>query len=364
MSLRIAIVADDLTGALDTSAPFVAQGFKVAVALTPAGFDSAVALAPDVLVINTASRALSPAEAENVVRELAERLKALAPAIVLKKIDSRLKGNLELETRALAEPLGLRRVAIAPAVPDQGRMTRSGMVVGTGVENPIAIAPLFARLDRVVEIADAESADDLDRLVTSLAPATLYVGARGLGAAFARRLAEGRHPTPQTFAPSRRTLLAFGSRDPITGAQIDHLARHVPGIRILDAPQGQLTIPARFELPAVLRCTGEFHDPGHIVASRFATGIVEMVRRTEPETIVIGGGDTALGVLTSLGLDVAVPLGEAAPGVPWLRLPAAWGSSVQCLVKSGGFGSVDVLCQLVEAAPSGQTRVERGGKGE
>ena len=54
MSPRLAIIADDLTGALDSSVPFALAGLNVLVSLPPAVFDEALAGEPDVIVVNTA----------------------------------------------------------------------------------------------------------------------------------------------------------------------------------------------------------------------------------------------------------------------------------------------------------------------
>ncbi|WP_165644639.1 four-carbon acid sugar kinase family protein, partial [Oharaeibacter diazotrophicus] len=58
MTVRVAIVADDLTGALDTAAPFVSAGLAAAVAVTPAALDEAIGTGARVVAVATASRAL------------------------------------------------------------------------------------------------------------------------------------------------------------------------------------------------------------------------------------------------------------------------------------------------------------------
>ncbi|MDR3471905.1 MAG: four-carbon acid sugar kinase family protein [Devosia sp.] len=346
MSLRVAIVADDLTGALDTSAPFVAQGLKVVVAASLAGLAGAMAETPEVLVLNTASRQMRQAEAREVAGRAAEAIKALSPEFVFKKIDSRLKGNIVSETEAMAAAFAPSRIVVAPAVPDQGRFTSKGMAVGAGIERPLSIADAFAGLDRPFEIADVASQDDLDVLVSAMTPDVLLIGARGLGAALARRLAKGSARALHRFEPRQRTLLAFGSRDPITAAQIEFLARRDPAIPVVDAPQGRLSVAPPVDLPMVVRCTGPFAEPERVAAD-FAEAIVAALYRSRPDTLVMGGGDTAMAVLARLGGEIIVPLGEAQPGVPWFLLQVAPGVEVQCLVKSGGFGNVSVLGHLV-----------------
>lgn len=337
----MAIVADDLTGALDTSAPFVAAGQCVVVATRPAGLAAALAGGDDVVVVNTASRALGPAEASRLARDAARSLAAAHPRLVFKKIDSRLKGNVGIETAAVAESFGLAAVCVAPAVPEQGRVTRGGAVTGRGVGAPIPVAPLFDGFD--VRVADAETDADLDRVVAATDwSATLAVGASGLGAAFARRQPAIARPA---LAPARRTLFVIGSRDAITAQQIDALRN----VAIHDAPAGAFA--GDVALPAVLRCAGPDGDDA-IVAQRFAASAAAVIAASAPDVLVVSGGDTALAVLDALGVSLVRPRGEAAPGLPWFSLARPGRPDLTVVVKSGGFGDRHSLAALLPAQPA------------
>ncbi|WP_018238333.1 four-carbon acid sugar kinase family protein [Ensifer sp. BR816] len=349
MAIRVAIVADDLTGALDTGAPFVDTGLSVTVALDVDAVEAAIATGAEVVVVNTVSRALDPLPAADRVRQAAAALARASPELVLKKIDSRLKGNVAAESEALALAIGRQRLLVAPAVPDQGRFTRDAHVVGFGVGEPLPIAPLFSGRAIDVRIADAASDEDLDGVVANLDwSSTVAVGARGIGRALARRLAHSHAPTP--FEPSSRTLFAFGSRDPITEAQIavllesGHIANH------FDAPGGDVRgEPTR--LPALLRCTGTLAEAPEIVALRFAAGVSRLVAATAPDMLMMGGGDTAYAILRSLGARVLLPKGEIEAGIPWFETERPGGGRMRCAVKSGGFGNAQSLLKVLRDAP-------------
>ena len=206
MTLKAAIIADDLTGALDTGTPFVAAGLSVAVAVDVGAAQDAIATGCDVVVVNTASRALRGHEAAERVLSAAGKFRDVKPGVVMKKIDSRLKGNVAAESLALAEALGLETILVAPAIPDQERVTYRGCVVGRGVAKPLRIADLFKGSRDNVVVADAEDDIDLDQIVDGHDwLRTLAVGARGLGAALARRLGEAVRPVTE-FVASPRTL--------------------------------------------------------------------------------------------------------------------------------------------------------------
>lgn len=358
MTLELAIIADDLTGALDTSVAFAAAGRSVVVATTPEGLAAALATAPEIIAVNTASRDQPAEKAAAIVRQVADALAATRPKRFLKKVDSRLKGNIGAESRALAAAIGATRILAAPAVPAQDRLTRAGKVVGAGVAEPIGMAETFGPGPIPVEIGNAETEGDLDRIVATADAATLLVGAGGLGAALARRL--GRGPAAAaSFRPNPATLLAFGSRDPITAAQIERLAQDRPGLTLMDFPQGRAPAPLPKRLPALLRCTGEIGTDPAEVAARFARAVAEAVAALRPATLVVGGGDTALAVCREFGADTLTPQAEVAPGVVMTRICTASGEGLTCLVKSGGFGNVDVLTGFVPLPEAAGPAAER-----
>lgn len=364
MTLQAAIIADDLTGALDTGTPFVEAGLKVAVAIDIEAVAEALARDPDVVVINTASRALSADEAARKVQAAVAALRSATPSILFKKIDSRLKGNVAAESLALAEVAGRSRIVMAPAIPDQQRFTIYGAVTGRGVETPLPVRNLFPANALTLDVYDASTDADLDDLVRQANWSTVVaVGARGLGSAFARSLTR-----PAAVRPAlpvyAKTLFAFGSRDPITSAQIAHLAEHRQLAAIADAPSGELTPEDICGLPAVARCSGALTSIPEQVVARFADGIRQVVEKTRPDMLMMGGGDTALAILKALGASVLIPNGEIEAGIPWFQIESVDGQTIRCAVKSGGFGNIDSLLKLIpenllSQTTSPLTRIEK-----
>src|SRR5688500_11961912 len=121
---QVAIVADDLTGAADAAAPFAECGLATAIPLI-----DDVRLLADVLAISTASPDLPPGDAAAAVRAaIAGRAHGggPAPALIYKKLDSALRGQLGAELIAAMEALGERRALVAPALPSEGRTTLGG----------------------------------------------------------------------------------------------------------------------------------------------------------------------------------------------------------------------------------------------
>lgn len=347
MTLKVAIIADDLTGSLDTGTPFVEAGLSVAVAIDIEAAGKALETGAEVVVVNTASRGLPEEEAAARVRAVAGTLRAAGSAIFMKKIDSRLKGNVAAESIALADVLGLTTILMAPAIPDQERITYRGCVVGRGVEHPLPIVDLFAGSGREILVADAEDDADLDIVVAENDwLSTLAVGARGLGSALARRLGQAARLPPE-FLVTRKTLFAFGSRDPITAAQMDRLEASGALRIVMDAPMGVVESGEGLALPALMRCTGEMESDAALVAACFAQGVKSVIDDTHPDMIMVGGGDTALAVFRELGVSVLLPKGEIEAGIPWFDVTGVNGRQFRCAVKSGGFGNSDSLLRLI-----------------
>jgi uncharacterized protein YgbK (DUF1537 family) len=328
-----AIIADDLTGALDSSSPFALAGLTVAVAIGPDTLDAALRDHPDVIVVNTATRGAGASVAAATVARVASRLRAAEPRTIFKKIDSRLKGHVLAETEAMARAFDCASIIVAPAVPEQGRLTVGGAVTGRGVAAPL---PIQSHLPPGTIIGEAATDADLDRIVAEHDwSQTLAVGARGLGAAFARRLGSVRRAP---FQSSPRTLFAIGSRDPITLAQINDLTAPVH-----DVPPCRRAI----SLPIVLRSIESLSGSDSVATRRFAELVRDAIAEGEPDTLVASGGDTALAILDGMGSGVIYPQGEAAPGLPWFLIERPGQPNIRCVVKSGGFGDVDALANLL-----------------
>ncbi|WP_435178493.1 four-carbon acid sugar kinase family protein [Halorussus sp. AFM4] len=127
---RTLVVADDLTGATDTGHSFAARGYETVVRVDPE-FDAPEAA---VLVVDTDSRYADRDEAAARVRDVVTSTDA---AVVYKKIDSTLRGNLGAEIAAAYDVSDADAAAVAPAFPSNDRLTAGGyhLVAGELVAN-------------------------------------------------------------------------------------------------------------------------------------------------------------------------------------------------------------------------------------
>ena len=348
--LQVLIVADDLTGALDSAVTLAEAGLSCTVARRPSDIAAAVATRPDVLAVSTASREGGEAAARAAVEQVLAATAEAAPKLLFKKVDSRLKGHVAAELRVVADRTGIRCALVAPAIPAQGRTAEDGRLVGAGIAAAIDIAERFEGSGCGLTIPDAQSDGDLDAALAGVvdgAP-TLLVGAAGLAAALARHLAPGgsRAPLDRLATPM---LLAIGSRDPITLAQVEALhARRRVGV--VEAPGGRVAGRHPADEIVLLQLAGASVElePGELGA-RFARTAAELSDEAGALTLFACGGETADAILGELAVGVLCVEGELSPGVPVSRMVAG-GRAMRLVTKSGGFGGPDTLVSVVDAA--------------
>ena len=126
--LEWAVIADDLTGAADTGVQFRPVCAPVFLAdFRKLDAPALRAAAPAALAVYTTSRALPAGDARRAAAAAGQAIHRLGPARIYKKIDSALRGNIGPELEGVMGTLGLPLSFIAPAFPDQGRVTLDGV---------------------------------------------------------------------------------------------------------------------------------------------------------------------------------------------------------------------------------------------
>ena len=302
-------MADDLTGASDSGAPFLAVG-PVDVTIWPQL--PSVALS-GCAAVSTETRDGTPEQARARSREAVQRLLESGFDTVFRKVDSRLRGHLREELAgALAAWPG--RVVLAPALPGEGRITRAGrQIIG---EEVIDVEMQVGGLERV-EIRDAETDADLDALAREMLDDedVMPAGTAGLAAALARVISAGRPLAAPGWPPCRRSVGLIGSKAPATSEQMK-----LAGAAGCDVRR---------------RSRG---DPVHLDGT---------------DALFLCGGGTASGVLEALGASRLELLGEALPRVPVARVTAGPHAGLVVCLKSGGFGPPDAIALAFRRLASG-----------
>jgi uncharacterized protein YgbK (DUF1537 family) len=365
---QLALIADDLTGALDAGAPFLRHGLR---AVLP--FDGRIdRAAADVVLITTASREGDAPPAAAAAHRAASAVREAGISRVYKKIDSTLRGHPGVELKAILDVFGGRAV-VAPAFPAQGRTTRNGVqlldgrpVPGFGGDLRAALGPAAPACD----VFDADTDADLAAIARLAAERGYHVwcGTAGLAGQVAGALgltgAAGRAMLPP---PATRVLVVAGSLQQTTIAQVARL-RAMSWCHVelpIDRPAASDGVAAK--LVATMQREGRailsFEHQGLTAArvgqlaasadavDRLLRALVDVVRRvplTPDLGLVITGGETAWRVGQALAARAIEAAGEAEPGTALgvLHLPKL---SLRLATKSGAFGDRDALHRAARA---------------
>jgi uncharacterized protein YgbK (DUF1537 family) len=305
---RVLVLADDLTGALESGV--LLEGAAVSLHAAPEG---------EAVVIDTETRHAEAAQARRIIEAW---IKQIPAELIYKKTDSTLRGNIGAELAAL--PGG--RIHYAPAYPRLGRTVRDGrlFVNGTPVEetafagdplNPVLdgrirhlLAPGGAPLERIV-IHEGECERDLERAASAVLEEPvprLAAGPAGLLRVLAARLGLEKRPVPLPGVPE--CLVINGSAHPVSREQMESAEQ----------------------------------------AGVFRRGWRKAALDDELErapALIVFGGDTARAVLRRFGDPLLYPLAEVLPGAVASRF-FRQGNSHLLITKAGGFGPRDFLIRI------------------
>jgi D-threonate/D-erythronate kinase len=387
--VRIAVIADDLTGAADTGVQLVRAGYRTAVKFY--GEDTPT-VEIDAVAFDTDSRTMQAGFAAKRVVDVARKVHD--ERVVYKKLDSTLRGNVAAELSAAFGASGRERAIVAPAFPDAGRTTVRGtqLVHGVPVDEtvmrddpqapvreahvPTLLADAFSsvgtlgveeeahpeRVRLLLEenecvVADAERNSDLEALVRTVPDPTrvLWAGSAGLANAIGsvypgpRAGDEGERRTPL-----RPVLVVVGSLSGVAREQVRRLVEEYGDVSVESAGEDAVAA-ARVALSggecAVVHSPEEQNASGEAVVGTLAG----VVRRLSEERLfgglIMTGGATAVGVARRLGATGIELEGEVEAGVP---VGALMGPNPYPVVtKAGGFGGPDTLVRAVQALAQG-----------
>lgn len=131
--VKLLIIADDFTGALDTGVQFAVNGTPTLVVTDrEIDFDS---VNPEirVLVLDAETRHLDAEQAYRIVYDAVARAGKAGVPYIYKKTDSALRGNIGAELAALYDLSENGRVHFVPAFPRMGRVTKDGVHYVDGI---------------------------------------------------------------------------------------------------------------------------------------------------------------------------------------------------------------------------------------
>ncbi|MFM2052230.1 MAG: hypothetical protein RL456_267 [Pseudomonadota bacterium] len=359
------LLADDLTGALDSAAAF---GAGVPVHLDrPGAVDEGVA----VQVVATATRDVPADELPGLLGPCVSWL--AGAGLAFKKVDSLLRGNTLAEVRWLAAAGGFRRVVFAPAFPAQGRFTLGGRLAvapvggsaeqaeARGVDLREALQASGWPAGCTLALPEVRSQADLARLVagparreTDAGP-TLWCGSAGLAGAF-----RGRGPLPDPPPPGEGARpdedgpvwVIGASHQPVTRRQWARaMAAHPDAVTVrhgdaAEFDQALTRLRDASARPALALLDLSPLTP--LTPPEAAALLHAQVQRLAalpqgPARLLVLGGDTARALVRATGVDHLVSGQPVRPGWGQARWCGGGWDGLRMDGRSGAFGGDDDL---------------------
>lgn len=403
--LKLLVIADDFTGALDTGVQFSRQGIQTLVSTETVVQYDTLPQEIEVLVLNTESRHLTFKQAYEKTKTILEEAKVAQVPFIYKKVDSALRGNISAEIKAILDTNEQASLPFLPAYPEMNRVVIDGhlyiedVLVSESVfaedpYEPVTESNVVQRLQREagieamlvndqslpetgVMIFDAQTVEMLQVHAKRLTEENLLgvtVGCAG----FAKVLAQQLFPNGQAVAYKlqKPVVVICGSVNPITKKQIDYAERNHPRISL--TPQ-QLLEPSHWQTAAgeaeithylelmkkdtlVVFETCSDQTTAEIVtysqekglsaeACRFRIGTAlgqltkALWSQHQENTFLFTGGDTLFQSMEVLGVTGIKPLTEIKPGVVLSTIE--WNNQeMQVITKSGGFGTEELFEEI------------------
>ena len=409
--IRLLIIADDFTGALDTGVQFAACGAATRVITDRSADLKQYAEHCQVLVVDAETRHLSPAEAYVIVSNIVSQAVRLGIAHIFKKTDSALRGNIGAELTALLEASGERQLPFLPAFPQMNRCTVDGVhyiagvpvaesVFGKDPFEPVThsrVSEVIAQQSTVpvtgcaagtasdakgILVFDASSLEDLSCTAQRLLDdggLRIMAGCAGFGSVLPRLLQLGTGkpaPMPQL---DPNFLVICGSVNPITVAQSDYAEKEgFLRIRLIPeqklepehwvSKEGEMEFQTLRGILNQYRCrivdtndfgsnkpTSDYAEAHSMtiedVRQAVSRSIGYLVSRLFPDpnlgTLLITGGDTLLQCMDYMDIREIEPLCEMDKGVVLSRFTYQ-GCTRYVISKSGGFGRETLFVDLAQ----------------
>lgn len=254
--IKVLVIADDFTGALDTGAQFAKKMIKTkvigkyrndAAGVTDAG--------TEVVVVNAETRHLGEDEAYKRVYTIVNDARYAQVGYLYKKTDSGLRGNIGKELQAAMDASAADYLTFVPAFPDMRRTTENGIhyiegvpvsesAFGRDLSEPVRSSntrDLFAHVDlpiknypvaahyargggREIGIFDAATDADIEHIMDELGGRKclgVMAGCAGFAQALAGRICGSGQYRPAADIP-KKLFVICGSVNEITREEIEY----------------------------------------------------------------------------------------------------------------------------------------------
>lgn len=406
--IELVIIADDLTGAIDTGVQLAKQDISTTVSIEPdVQVEKLISMCDaQILVFNTESRHIDQMQAKMRVKNVIKKSKKAGITRFYKKTDSTMRGNIGAELEAFLNETGQRSLPFIPAHPKLKRFTRNGFhylnrqllhetAFGHDPLEPIKTSYIPELLNQQTQITvhpmdieksqhiledsgimvfDCNSEKDLEKIGNLLFSNDLN-GAISGSAAMAELLPAFLKLKPKVadhIMLQSPMLIINGSLNKITYEQVNYAIAH--GVKTLSIPCelfeenplennqklvqiiSEISNEIRTGKSVILNSTNpeylhklQTDSPAnnHVnISEKIGIIVAAILDNIKVNTLMVIGGDTLLGVMRAVGCNSIVPKSEIFPGIA-ASLATGQHKIIQLVTKPGGYGEKDVILQLL-----------------
>lgn len=260
--VKLLIIADDFTGALDTGIQFQKRGIATQVFTKTDITRSEIKPDTEVLVIDSETRPLPSKTAYEIVYRITAFARETGIGIVFKKTDSALRGNVGSELNAVVDAAKEKSMIFLPGYPEFKRITKNGThyIDGELLENsvfsedpfePVKLSyipdiikkqsalpvysissyqmlPILPEQEPKIILCDTVTTEDIDSRLDELLKRNclkLIAGCAGLADRLAEKL-DFSHQKKKDLKKTDGLYVACGSLNKITKRQLDYAERY------------------------------------------------------------------------------------------------------------------------------------------
>lgn len=406
--VKLLVIADDFTGALDTGVQFRAQKSMVFVYKGDMQKLRKVFLEDlQVLIVDTESRHLDPKDAYNIVYSIVELALQLKISYIYKKNDSGMRGNIGSELTAFWKATGSHSIRYIPAFPQMGRTTVNGIhyinkvpvaesVFGKDPFEPVKKSsineiiaeqsdiPVLQGNDQLdyakkgIYVYDSQTQEDMQNLGKILKEKDqlhFVAGCAGFAGILFQLLEIKNHDEMLPFFVDK-LLVICGSINSVTIRQLDKASENgfyrvalSPEQKLqpswIKSKKGGLQIQkwkTEFQVHQnmIIECgvkdeerTSQYMekykisllDARHYIANVMGNILKELISLGITSTILVTGGDTLMSFMDCINQSTIIPICELIPGVVLSQFNYNC-QTYNLISKSGGFGEDDLLLNL------------------
>ena len=401
--IKVFIMADDFTGALDTGVQFSNYGVNTVVTSDLEFEFNETTDQIEVLVFNTETRYLNKYEAYEVIKKIAIKAKEENIQYIFKKVDSALRGNVASELKALSDVFEDVLIPFIPAYPEQGRFCHEGIllidsipvsesVFGKDPYEPVTeshipslllkeadlktyitkkyeVPPKEERILLMESHSDEQMLSQGNELFVNDA-LNITVGCAGFAKALANIIYKNRNTTLNDI--KLPLLIVSGSLNPTTKKQIvfaevngfERISLRIEQLwdkHYWDTAKGQENINQflKIEQPLIFETFGnvstdkvnQLSNQRNEVRFRIGQSLGYLVKNLMSNgikrTLLFTGGDTLYQSMRVLGITEIKPLKELFPGIVLGSIDFK-DEEHYVITKSGGFGNEDLFIKLSE----------------